>query len=331
MYALLAICLALSPTKVDESIASTMREKYGEQYGKMVRGGEASLAIFEELFTYASPKYLSLSAPPYDQPDLLPKYTAASSPSENPSAHHLTLFVADIKAQLAAPTLRSFLRLYASLGTDKLAGFMGAEEEEVVESLMVLKGLMKSVRRTEGEGGLLEGREVLLGDLDFALDNVRRRWSARGKLEADRAVWLMAHRTLSRSQRPSPADGSTSTTSDTARSCATCTTKSGGLRSRARSRAGASTRPGRRRRLRRVKTRRRPRRRDPRSRSRRLPRQGRRRVTPRARKCGEERGGALRRRRVDTLDCIMHCTRSAGSRGKDQGESRVVKSTPRRA
>lgn len=173
MYALLAICLSLSPTKVDESIASAMRDKYGEQYGKMVRGGEPSLAAYEELFTYASPKYLSLSSPPYDQPDLLPKYTPASSPSENPSAHHLSLFLADIKSQLAAPTLRSFLRLYTTLGADKLAGLMGQDEEEVVESLMVLKGAMKSVRRTEGEGGLLEGREVLLGDLDFALDNVR--------------------------------------------------------------------------------------------------------------------------------------------------------------
>ena len=172
MYALLAICLSLSPTKIDESIASAMREKYGEQYGKMVRGGEASLPAFEELFTYASPKFLSLSSPPYDRPDLLPKYTASSSPSENPSAHHLSLFVADIKGQLAAPTLRSFLRLYTTLGADKLAGFMGTDEEEVVESLMVLKGAMKEVRRTEGEGGLLEGRDVLLGDLDFALDNV---------------------------------------------------------------------------------------------------------------------------------------------------------------
>lgn len=174
MYALLAICLALSPTKVDESIASAMREKYGEAYGKMVRGGEASLPAFQELFTYASPKFLSLSSPPYDQPDLLPKYTAENSPSENPSAHHLQLFIADIKGQLAAPTLRSFLRLYTTLGADKLAGFMGLDEEDVVESLMVLKGSMKSVRRNEGEGGLLDGKEVLLGDLDFAIDGVRR-------------------------------------------------------------------------------------------------------------------------------------------------------------
>lgn len=39
MYALLAICQALCPTKVDEGISTAMKEKFGEQHAKMVRGG----------------------------------------------------------------------------------------------------------------------------------------------------------------------------------------------------------------------------------------------------------------------------------------------------
>lgn len=39
MYALLAICQALCPTKVDEGISTAMKEKFGDQHAKMVRGG----------------------------------------------------------------------------------------------------------------------------------------------------------------------------------------------------------------------------------------------------------------------------------------------------
>ncbi|KAH9813974.1 RNA polymerase I-associated factor PAF67-domain-containing protein [Melampsora americana] len=171
MYALLAMCQALNPSKIDESIAATMREKYSDQYGKMTRGGEDGLKAFEELFAYASPKFLSLSSPPYDRPELLPQYVASSSPSESPSTHHLNLFLADIQTQLPAPSLRSFLKLYTTLGVSKLAGFLGVDEEEVLESLMVLKGSMRSLRRSDGDGGLLEGKEVALGDLDFGIDD----------------------------------------------------------------------------------------------------------------------------------------------------------------
>ncbi|KAG0143912.1 hypothetical protein CROQUDRAFT_48132 [Cronartium quercuum f. sp. fusiforme G11] len=171
MYALLAMCQALNPSKIDESIAATMREKYSEQYGKMIRGGEACLTAFEELFTFASPKFLSLSSPPYDRPELLPQYVASSSPSESPSVHHLNIFLAEIKTQLPAPSLRSFLKLYTTLGVNKLAGFLGVDEEEVLESLMVLKGSMRSIRHSDGDGSLLEGKEVALGDLDFAIDD----------------------------------------------------------------------------------------------------------------------------------------------------------------
>lgn len=37
MYALLAICCSLCPTRLDENVQSTMREKYGEQFSKMTK------------------------------------------------------------------------------------------------------------------------------------------------------------------------------------------------------------------------------------------------------------------------------------------------------
>jgi translation initiation factor 3 subunit L len=38
MYALFAICTALSPSRLDDNIANTVKERYGEQFTKMSRG-----------------------------------------------------------------------------------------------------------------------------------------------------------------------------------------------------------------------------------------------------------------------------------------------------
>lgn len=39
MYALFAMCHALSPSRLDDNIANIAKERYGEQYAKMARGG----------------------------------------------------------------------------------------------------------------------------------------------------------------------------------------------------------------------------------------------------------------------------------------------------
>ena len=38
MYALLAICCALCPTRLDENLQSLMKDKYGEQLARMSKG-----------------------------------------------------------------------------------------------------------------------------------------------------------------------------------------------------------------------------------------------------------------------------------------------------
>ncbi|KAI9603714.1 hypothetical protein H4Q26_003313 [Puccinia striiformis f. sp. tritici PST-130] len=147
MYALLAICQAISPSKIDESISSTMKEKYGEQLIKMLSGGEASLASFQELFTYASPKFLS----------------CLHRPTTDPSCY--------------LNTSRVVVLLYTTLSINKLAGFLGVDEEEVLESLMVLKASMRSVRRSDNDYGLIEGKEVALGYRRSDRDQTRPRFN----------------------------------------------------------------------------------------------------------------------------------------------------------
>ena len=144
-----------------------------------------SLLAFEELFLYACPKFITANPPPYDDPIAINTLISADSETESPtqqtSPHtnathrHLLLFLADIEAQLPVPTLRSFLKLYTSLGAKKLASFLDADEEELVQEMMVLKQASRSISRVAGSEGtsLLDGQTITTSDLNFVIDEVR--------------------------------------------------------------------------------------------------------------------------------------------------------------
>lgn len=166
MYALLAICCSLCPTRLDENVQTAMREKYGEQYSKMTKGDDDALNAYQELFLYACPKFINCNPPPYHDAEALKAYM--QNPPLDPVQHQLKIFLSDVKAQLSNVHIRSFLRLYTSLGTDKLAGFLDVDEEEVVEMMMVLKNSTRNFKWTEG--GLLEGEVINTSDLQFAID-----------------------------------------------------------------------------------------------------------------------------------------------------------------
>lgn len=70
MYALLAICLSLCPQVklVDETVNSQLREKYGEKMIRMQRYDDEAFAIYDELFSYACPKFITPSAPSFEEP-----------------------------------------------------------------------------------------------------------------------------------------------------------------------------------------------------------------------------------------------------------------------
>ncbi|KAG9094801.1 hypothetical protein FRC06_010475 [Ceratobasidium sp. 370] len=172
MYALLAICNALSPSRLDDAIMTNLKEKYGEQHVKMSKGTEEGFAAFEDLYTKSCPKFISSTPPPYHDPELLALYI--SSPPVEPLHRHLALFLSDVRIQQSVvPTLRSFLKMYSSLDASKLAGFLDADEEEIVQQMMVMKGASRSLSRAAvtGEGGgLLDGVVISTSDLDFVID-----------------------------------------------------------------------------------------------------------------------------------------------------------------
>ncbi|KDN52505.1 hypothetical protein K437DRAFT_254088 [Tilletiaria anomala UBC 951] len=163
MYGLLAICCALCPTRLDENLQTTMKDKYGDQSSRMSKGDRTA---FEELFIYASPKFITTSSPPYHDSEAMASFDEKTL--ADPAQHQLKVFMADISTQLLNSDVQSFIRLYKSLGTDKLADFLAADEEDVIEMMMVTKG---STRRLKwSEGGLLEGEVVNTSDLDFNID-----------------------------------------------------------------------------------------------------------------------------------------------------------------
>lgn len=146
---------------------------------------------------YACPKFISPNAPPYQDSELLSQYVA--EPPVEPAQRHCALFLTDVRTMTPVPTLRSFLKLYKSLDTKRLAGLVTSgekagedgekteeeAEEELVEQMMVLKLASRSLSRPDAAasssgaaaripGGHLGGTVVGTSDLDFVIDEVRK-------------------------------------------------------------------------------------------------------------------------------------------------------------
>ena len=127
---------------------------------------DEGIPAFEELFLYACPKFISANPPPYEDAELLQSHI--EDPPVEPAQRHLSLFLSDVRAQAPVPTLRSFLKLYTSLDATKLASFLDADEEEMVQQLMVMKQASRSISRVDnGEKGLLAGEMISTSDLDL--------------------------------------------------------------------------------------------------------------------------------------------------------------------
>jgi translation initiation factor 3 subunit L len=171
MYALLAICTSLAPGPVDDAsgIIPAMKEQLGDKLAEMARGTDA-LDTYEELYLSACPKFISANPPPYEDPSSYALYTA--DPPADPPARHAALFLDDVRALAAVPKTRSLLKLYTSIGAEKLGTLIDEDAERVLEDMMVLKQASRTYKNT-GESGLMNGSRAVVNNLDFFVDNVR--------------------------------------------------------------------------------------------------------------------------------------------------------------
>lgn len=160
MYALIAICVSFHPTRLDDTIHTALREKYGEDLNRMQRGGPESLPLFESLFKTACPRFIAPTPPDFDNPSI----------NVDPIEHHLRAFMDEVKNNMMSPTVKSYLKLYSTMDINKLAGFLEVDAERLRSWLLVNKQRGRQMRWSEG--GLLEGDVVNTSDLDYAMQGV---------------------------------------------------------------------------------------------------------------------------------------------------------------
>lgn len=127
MMSLLALCIAFKPQHVDESTMTMIREKAGDRLQRL-RQGEPQ--AFEELFSYASPKFVNPAPPDYDM---------AEDTNLDAAKLQSHLFMEEVKTQLLLPDIRSYLKLYTTIEIEKLATLMDVDERAARSSLHALK------------------------------------------------------------------------------------------------------------------------------------------------------------------------------------------------
>lgn len=162
MYVLLTICLVLHPQRIDESVLSTLKEKYGDKLLRMQRG---EIQEFENCFSFACPKFLSPIPPPFDVAAVV------NSPNyhKEPFVAQLKVFLDEVRQQLMLPTIRSYLKLYTTMPISKLAAFLDMKEPVFVNHLLCFKHKMKNMVWTKGTSGL-EGEFQSGSEVDFFID-----------------------------------------------------------------------------------------------------------------------------------------------------------------
>ncbi|CAH2044434.1 unnamed protein product [Thlaspi arvense] len=167
MYALLAVCLSLCPqTKlVDESVNSQLREKYGEKTLRMQRYDDEAFGIYDELFSYACPKFITPSAPSFEEP--LVNYnqllTFLTRTSQDAYRLQLKMFLYEVKQQQLLSGVRTFLKVYSSISLAKLANYMEVDEPTLRTILLTYKHKTHSVDS--------DGRIISNADIDFYINN----------------------------------------------------------------------------------------------------------------------------------------------------------------
>ncbi|RAL38020.1 unnamed protein product [Cuscuta campestris] len=157
MYALLAICLCLCPQMktVEETVNSQLREKYGDKMMKMQRYDDESFTLYDELFSYACPKFITPAAPSFEEP--LVNY------NQDAYRLQLKLFLYEVKQQQLLSGVRTYLKVYSTISLGKLANYMQVDEATLRTILMTYKHKTHSV---DSEGKIFSN-----ADLDFFIDD----------------------------------------------------------------------------------------------------------------------------------------------------------------
>lgn len=160
MYALLAVAVALCPAHklLEDGVKSALAEKYAEKMVRMAGGEEG---IYDELFSYACPKFVTASPPDFADP--------GAAHSTEAYRLQLRLFLGEVRAAALLPHVRSFLKLYTTIPLAKLAVLMEYDPAALRQALLALKR-KATVKEWRGGASPLDGVWTATGDVDFYID-----------------------------------------------------------------------------------------------------------------------------------------------------------------
>ena len=150
MFHMLAICTILYPCRIDEALEQQMKEKITfdkltKMQGKLPyyflipflwKNLDGDVKIFEEVFNFSCPKFVSPTQPP-----IVPPHTNTHL---EPTARQWRVFEEELDIQAKIPGTRRYLKLYTTMPLSKLAGFMEVSDSELLSLLMAAKCKLKN-------------------------------------------------------------------------------------------------------------------------------------------------------------------------------------------
>ena len=122
-----------------------------------MQANNMDMTAYEDLFSFACPKFVSPAPPKYD--DLPANYNAQEA-----YRLQLRLFLQEVQQQKLLPTIRSFLKLYTTIGIPKLATLLEEGDEATFrDHLQCLKHKSRALVWVSGpplNGALASSAEV---------------------------------------------------------------------------------------------------------------------------------------------------------------------------
>lgn len=123
--------------------------------------GRGESLVYEEIFQFACPKFVTPASPNYEE---------SNPENSNQEATKLqcSLFLNMVKQAANHNTMRSYLKLYTTIPTSKLAKFLNWSDERFRQEILSLKH--KSNEQVWNGGSATDGVWATSSDVDFYID-----------------------------------------------------------------------------------------------------------------------------------------------------------------
>merc|ERR1719223_66009 len=149
-------------------IERTIRDRYNDKQMRLQRElsePRGDYAQFEELFTYHCPKFISAAPPDYE------KFQGGED-FDHFEAHkrQTLLFLQEVRQQQALPTIGSYMKLYTSIQTSKLAQLCETDEDGLRDQLMCVMHKTRQPLRDDRHSPPLSGERQCCSEVQFYLD-----------------------------------------------------------------------------------------------------------------------------------------------------------------